>query len=220
MRKKTIIAFSVLMAAPLIGCGSKATDEQIDKMCRNSAEIEGHMQGASVEEAVKNVEEEWAFKEKKLKEDLARDLQGWDDVLEQKLADLEKAPLQPPPEEEQADEDADKKDKKAKKGKKEEKEPTLEELKQQREDQKKAILEDAEKKKQEIQDQYKPDFEKHEPRKARAVKEAREIAEKRKAKADKAIEECIANYKKNGVAAETAECRIKATSKKEWNDCE
>jgi hypothetical protein len=204
MRTNIIIVLMVSAATSMLGCGSNATDEQIGKMCKNSAVITGHMQGASVEE-------------QKLKDDLARDLQGWDDVTAQKLADLEKAPLQPPVEESEAAEDSEDK-KEAKKEDKEEK--TIEELKQEREEQKKAILEDAEKKKQEIKDQYTPDFEKHEPRKARAIKEATEMAEKRKAKAEKAVQECIAKAKASELSAETADCRIKATTEKELNDCE
>jgi hypothetical protein len=217
MRTNIIIVLMVSAATSMLGCGSNATDEQIGKMCKNSAVITGHMQGASVEEAVANVEEDFKFKEQKLKDDLARDLQGWDDVTAQKLADLEKAPLQPPVEESEAAEDSEDK-KEAKKEDKEEK--TIEELKQEREEQKKAILEDAEKKKQEIKDQYTPDFEKHEPRKARAIKEATEMAEKRKAKAEKAVQECIAKAKASELSAETADCRIKATTEKELNDCE
>ena len=150
-------------------------------------------------------------KEKKLKEDMNRDIQGWDDVVAQKLAELDKAPLEPA--------DTDAKDEKKGKSKKEKKK-TEEDLLKEREDQKKAIVDDAEKKKQAIRDQFAPDFEKHEPRKQRAIREAKEMAQKRKEKADKAVQECLSENKTAGLSAEVAACRINAKSQKDWAECQ
>ncbi|MCP4603142.1 MAG: hypothetical protein GY847_21950 [Proteobacteria bacterium] len=217
MKKKVIFVLLTLIAGSSFGCSSPATDEQIDKMCKNLAEITGKMRGTSEEEEVAKAEEEHQFKEKQLKDELARDLGGWDDVYKQKFADFEKAKEQ----EKALAENAQEEKSEAEEAEEaEEEEKTPEEKEKERQEKKKKLAEEYEKKKQETQDQFEKYFQKLKPDKERAIRKAKEYVESRKKKADKAIKKCAAKAKEEGVTGEVADCRIKADSEDSYlNAC-
>lgn len=88
MKNKILTVLTAIAASQMLGCCSRATDEKIDGMCRHLIELRADLKGASEEEAIAGVEEEFKLKEQKLQEEMARDLKGLDDVLAQKISDL------------------------------------------------------------------------------------------------------------------------------------
>ncbi len=203
MKRAIVVAILMSTNTWMLGCSAKATDDQINKMCQNWLEITGVLRGTSDEAEVAKLDEEFSFKEKQLKEEMDRDLQGLDDVLAQRLAELEKQQIEPPKDEEQE---------------KTPEEPvkTPEELK---EDRKNAVKADIEKKKKAIRDQFEPMIEKLGPQKEIRINKAKEYTSERRAEADEALEKCLAKTKKEAVTEEVATCRAAADRKEHYNAC-
>ncbi len=205
MKKEAIIVlFALTVTSLAFGCGNKATDEQINKMCANQAELTGEMRGTSEKEEIVRIEEEHKVKEQKLKDELARDLKGWDDVVKQRIANLEKEEEKTP---------------KEKEGTEEEEEKTPEEKAKEKEDKKKEILEDSKKKKQALKDAAEPFFKKLKPNKERAIRKVKEYVKERQQKAQKYLKKCAAKAKKEGVTEEIANCRINTVRKEKYSAC-
>ena len=80
---------AVIIAGAALGCEAKATDEEIDGMCKNKLELQGIMRGTSEQEEVVRVKEEYRIKKENLEKEMARDLKGRDDVYAQRLKDIE-----------------------------------------------------------------------------------------------------------------------------------
>ncbi len=89
MTKGMQLGLAVLVVTQGMGCASKATDDQLETMCDHLLEISGDKRGTKEEDEVTRIEEEYAVKEKNLKDEMARDLKGMDDVLTQKRSDVE-----------------------------------------------------------------------------------------------------------------------------------
>ncbi len=195
MRYAVIAISASLFALAATGCSIPATDSQLEGMCRNHLELKGDLRGTSEEEEVGRIEEEYAVKEKNLKSEMARDLKGMDDVLEQALKDLETAEITPTEEDE---------------GK------TVEQLKEELKKSKTASIEE---KKKPIIEQFERLLKVLGLQKKVQVDKAREYAAKNKEKADKAHAECVAAAKKKGIFAETADCRIRAKSLDDYDAC-
>jgi hypothetical protein len=172
------------------GCAKPASEEQIDAMCQNLAKVTGTLRGTSMEKEKKKIEEEFAFKLKKLKEEKARDLKGWEDVYNASMAELEK-----------------------------EHAPDAGMTPEEKEEKKKEIVARYEKNKAYTEDQFKPDLERHEPRKQIALDKAAEYVAKRKKEAEKYISECVELGKKGEITEEIAACRVTAETEDAWKDC-
>lgn len=201
--RTTFVSMLVLLGCgTLLGCEESATEDQIAKMCENLADLRGELRGSDVEAEVGKIQAEWDVKEQALKEDLAKDLKGQDDVLALKIKDIEAGNGEPLPE---VDTDSD--------GEPEEQELTPEEVKAKQKELAEALIA---KRKAEVEKGYAGDFEKLPRRRDREIGEAREAAEKKRAKADKTIADCVAQYQKEGLSKEAAQCRIDAKSESWW----
>ncbi|MCP4680187.1 MAG: hypothetical protein GY854_32770 [Deltaproteobacteria bacterium] len=201
--KRIITAILISCASVLtLGCASKATDEQIGEMCKKKLELTGESRGTSEEEALAKIEEEFKFKAQKMKDDVARDLKGWDDVHKQQLADLEKQEFVPLTEEEA----------------KEREEPvkTSEEMK---EEKKQKLLASYEKNKKMLKEEFEKFFNKLGPQKEIAVRKAKEYTAERQEKAAKALEKCLAKTKEEEITEEVAKCRAQADAKDKYRAC-
>jgi hypothetical protein len=220
MRKGILLGLIALIAAPGFGCKAKATDEQLDEMCRHLLEISGDMRGTAEKEEVSRIEEEYQKKEKDLKEEMARDLKGMDDVLAQKLADLEAGKDVTIPTEDKGEEGDAAEESTGKKKKKNA--PTVEdeEAPLSKEDTIKAINADIEKKKKEITDQFERLIEVLGPQKKYAIRDAVKYVEKRKKQADDTLKKCLEDVKKREITEEKYQCRMKTDSRDAYFACQ
>jgi hypothetical protein len=222
MRKGTLLGLVALIAAPGFGCKAKATDEQLEEMCKHLLEISGDMRGTSEKEEVSRVEEEYQKKETDLKEEMARDLKGMDDVHAQKLADIEagkdvvEAPAEDQDEEGEA---AGEKEKAGKTKKKKDAPKAEEEAPLSKEDKIKAANEDIEKKKKEITDQFERLIKVLGPQKTYALRDARKYVAKRKKQADETLKKCIEDVKKRDITEEKYQCRMTTDSRDAYFAC-
>lgn len=197
MRLTVTAMFLALSACAFAGCSSPASSEQLEKMCDKSLDLNGTLRGTSEEEEVGRVEEEYARKEKDLKDEMARDLKGLDDVLAAALEDLKAEEIELTEEEAEA-------------GK------TPEEVREERIAAKKA---DIDKKKQPIIEQFERLIEVLGPQKKVQVKKAKEYAAKRRKEADEARAECVSDSEAKGVSGDLAVCRIGAGTQDEYDAC-
>lgn len=193
--RHTVIAVVGGLLAAAAGCSTPATDAQLEGMCRKRVELEGGLRGTSEEEEVARIEEEYAVKERKLKEEMARDLKGLDDVLEQALRDIEAS--EPVPAE--GDE-----------GKSPE---------QLREEARAAQRASVEEKKKPIVEQFERLLELLGPQKGFQIENQKKYVAKNRKKAEQAIAGCVAEAKAEGVAAPVAECRAAAKTMADYSAC-
>jgi hypothetical protein len=218
MRNRIIAGALTLVAAAALGCQAKATDEQIEKMCKHLLEISGDMRGTLEKEEVARIETEYAEKEKSLKAEMERDLKGMDDVLAQKLSTIEKeaAEAAAPGEEEEK--------KKAKKAKEEEDEGEGEgenedEEPLTKEEKIKAANEDIAKKKKEITDQFERLISKLGPQKKYAIRDIKKYVKKRQKNADKALKKCQGDPKNKELTEEKVNCRLQTDTRDKYFAC-
>jgi hypothetical protein len=92
MRHGSLVIGMGLLALGMLACSEPATQEQIDEMCNHLMYLKGYDSRTSVETELATIKKEYEFKEQKLKDDLARDEKGYDDVLTQKISKIEKDP--------------------------------------------------------------------------------------------------------------------------------
>jgi len=192
--KKNIIMSSILVCSFSIGCAEKATQEQIDKMCENLADLSGVLKASSEVEEGARIEAEFNAKMKANRDELERDLKGLDDVLAVKLAEIEKVPAKTPEELEEI-----------KKNLKED-----EEMPPTKEEQIAALKADFEKKKEEVRGPLNHEYETLKPRMEREKKDVMKVAREKHEKQVKIIADCQAKSK--GITLETAKCRTNANT--------
>ena len=215
MREQITKALTVMLAMWALGCQAKATDKEINAMCKNKLELQGIMRGTSEQEEVVRVKEEYRIKKENLEKEMARDLKGRDDVYAQRLKDIEAGnvvELQPKEEDTEETKEA----KGAKKKEEEEEEKTPEQIK---EELKQKAKEQMDKGKKEITDQFTRLIDKLGPQGKFAMEKARKYAKKRKKEADAALKNCIDAAKKKAVTQEVALCRTKAKTKADYAAC-
>ncbi len=201
--KKIVTTMLIAFASTLIlGCASKATDQQTGEMCKKKLELTGESRGTSEDEALAKIEEEFKFKAQKMKDDVARDLKGWDDVHKQQLLDLEKQEFAPLTEEEAKERGVSVK--------------TPEEMK---EEKKQKLLAGYEKNQKTLNEEFETFFNKLGPQKEIAIRKAKEYTAERQEKAAKALEKCLAKAKREEVTEEVAKCRAQADTKDKYKAC-
>lgn len=212
MKKTQLVAMAAVWAAVISGCETKATEDQLQSMCRHLLEISGDYRGTQEAEEVSRIEAEYAQKEKALKEEMDRDLKGMDDVLTQKLADIEagKAITLPPAETDESENAAD--EKKGKDSKAEEpltKEQMVE-----------AAKKDIEKKKKDITDQFERLIKVLGPQQKYAIRDAKKYVVKRQKRAAETEKRCIEDVKKRDISEKKFNCRMKSDTRDAYFACE
>ncbi len=83
---KVLSAFLILLSAS--SCVAPATDQEITAMCENLVKLRREVNMDSLEKLTKDVNEQYAREEIRLKEWKERDLKGWDDELQTKLSSM------------------------------------------------------------------------------------------------------------------------------------
>jgi len=83
------VCIAVLLFAGLhsVACVEKASEEQLKQMCGNLVKMRGEVDVSSAAERIAKVEEKFAKEEKRLTDWMERDLKGWDEELNAKLAE-------------------------------------------------------------------------------------------------------------------------------------
>lgn len=87
---KYVMATSVFAMLWVTACMPAATDDELNQMCDNLVKLRGEISKASEKELIAAEEERFKKEEIRLKEWKARDLKGWDEELEAKLAEAKK----------------------------------------------------------------------------------------------------------------------------------
>lgn len=87
MSKFVLIAVLLFSGVHSVACIEKASEEQVKQMCENLVKMRGEVDTSSAEERVAKVTEKFVREEKRLTDWMERDLQGWDDELNGKLAE-------------------------------------------------------------------------------------------------------------------------------------
>lgn len=182
----------------ILGCEAKATDEQLQAMCKNMLELKGTMRGTDEAKEAARVAEEYRIKEENNKKEMARDLQGMEDVRAQKMKDIE-AGQAPPLSEEEA------------------KDLTPEQIK---EAQIKKAEEIIKKREKEITEEAERLLAKLGPQKEYAIRDAKKYAAKRLKEAKEAETGCIEAAKQKGVTEKVATCRAQAQSVDDYKTCQ
>ncbi len=209
----TCLLISVFVFAA--GCGSKASDEEINKMCRNYLKITGVLKGSDEKKEVARVIKERTAEKNALKEEMERDLKGQDDVLTLALKTLdEEEALKKAEAANQTNEEAAEDKKKGEES--DEEAPPEKTLEEKKKDQAAVI----EKRKQVVIDQFENLISKIDPRMEKEVERTKGYAAKRKAKLDQAMEDCLAKSRTESICKEMASCRIKANVESNYNACE
>ena len=99
MQRQTPLTYVLTVAIGIaaVGCVAKASDQEMQSMCENLVKLRGEINTDPAEKLIAEVKEEYQREEKRLKDWKDRDLKGWDDELNAKLAsaadDAEKAAL-------------------------------------------------------------------------------------------------------------------------------
>jgi exonuclease VII large subunit len=78
-----------LIACFFISCITKATEDEIKKACKNLLELRGEYEVVSIEDAVADIEERYAAKQKEVQDQKVAALQAVDAELAEKLANID-----------------------------------------------------------------------------------------------------------------------------------
>jgi hypothetical protein len=89
--KTTVIFWLFIVMLISSGCASRASDAQLGEMCQNKLEVTGALRGTVYKTEAERITQEYAQKEKGLKDEMNRDLTGMDDVLSSRLKSIEAA---------------------------------------------------------------------------------------------------------------------------------
>ena len=89
MRDPKLMVCAVVIGAAMMGCGTPATDAEVNDMCKNLVSLREGGPVAGEAELIAKVEDDFAKSEKRLLEWKARDLKGWDEELAAKLEKAE-----------------------------------------------------------------------------------------------------------------------------------
>lgn len=199
MNKLAVILSVGFFGALCTSCTPDATEQELKAMCENLVELRGEVKLIKLDEAIAEVEEDFAQREKNNKRAAEMEKEDWDVELEAKLKEMRAAMDAGASEDEDEDEE-------------EEEKPTEEDIQ--------ALKEKYEAKKVETDKRYAERAKEFGPDKELGLKAVREKAEKAKAVFDKAVDECLAEAKQEAVTQPVAQCRAKATSRDEyWNKC-
>ncbi len=90
MRKIINITVLVFIGSLALSCLPKASEEDCNKMCENLLNLRGEIDTSTEKERIAKVEAQFQKEEKRLTDWMAKDLKGWDDELNAKLAQLKK----------------------------------------------------------------------------------------------------------------------------------
>ncbi len=186
-----------IAACLILGCEAKATDDQLQAMCKNMLELKGTLRGTDEAKEAARVEGEYRIKEETLKKEMDRDLRGMEEVRAQKMKDIEAGEAPALSEEEAED-------------------LTPEQIK---EAQIKKAEEIVEKRRKEITEEAEGLLAKLGPQKTYAIRDAKKYAAKRLGEAQEAEKGCIDAAKKKGVTEKIATCRAQAQSKDDYKAC-
>jgi hypothetical protein len=88
MSKLAYIAVLLCSGLLLAACIEKASEEQHNKMCENLVKLRGEVDTSTAEERTVKVNEKFAKEEKRLVDWMEKDLNGWDEELNSKLAEI------------------------------------------------------------------------------------------------------------------------------------
>lgn len=87
---RTILSSVIcLLAVSFLGCKPAATDADVKKMCENLSVVRGEAEIPIPAELTADVEEDFATKEKNLLAWKAKDMRGWDEELDARLAAMD-----------------------------------------------------------------------------------------------------------------------------------
>ena len=87
MKKIIIVFVSIFMGLSLVSCFPAASEQECEKMCENLLILRADLDRSTAKELVDEVVEDFKKEEKRLRDWMERDLKGWDEELEAKLAE-------------------------------------------------------------------------------------------------------------------------------------
>jgi hypothetical protein len=87
---KDVLTSLSFMALFAVGCIPNATDDELKQMCENLVKLRGDIDNSSEAQLIAAEEERFKKEAIRLEDWKARDLKGWDDELQAKLAGVEK----------------------------------------------------------------------------------------------------------------------------------
>lgn len=196
MSKLTVILCLVCLGVFGASCTPDATEPELTAMCENLVDLRGEVPNFDLDEAIKEVEEDFATREKANKRAAVLEKEDWDAELEAGVKVL-KAKMEAQAE----DEDVEEEDK------------ITEEDIQKLKDKIAAKKTDTDKRYAEKAKELPAD-------KELGIKAAKEKVEKNKALFAKEVEECMVTARKEPVPQPLAKCRAEAKSTDQfWNVC-
>jgi hypothetical protein len=196
MSKLAIIFSLACLGALCASCTPDATEQELRAMCETLVELRGEIPKMTVEEAIEEVEEDFAQRAKANKRSAEMEKEDWDAELEAGIKAL-KEKMEAQAEDEEVEEE----------------DKVTEEDIQKLKDKIAAKKTETDKRYAERAKQLGPD-------KELGIQAAKEKVEKLEVKFNKAVDECMVDAKKAPVPQPLAQCRAKAKSTDEfWNIC-